>query len=129
MKHIIIILSTLLFTFLFMAVSVMATGEVPAPAETTTLFLVVIDFIKSYGPELLNQLFYFLGGVTTIATIMVRFTKTKRDDEIVDSWRTGLYYVISMLPTIGVNPRTKDLVRTLKHQEDGYKKPPNLDRG
>lgn len=55
-----------------------------------------------------------VGAVAIVATIIVRVTPSKKDDESVMKIASGFWRIISYLPTIGINPQTKKL-------EDAYK--------
>lgn len=71
------------------------------------------------------QLFALLGMVLTIlATIIVRLTPSKVDDEKVDAFALKIMKALSWLPTIGINPRTQALeqaYKELKEKQDAPK--------
>jgi hypothetical protein len=55
-----------------------------------------------------------LTGVVLVATVVARFTKTPKDDEVVSKLREFLLKALRYAPTIGVNPQTKKLEEALK---------------
>jgi hypothetical protein len=56
------------------------------------------------------EVFALLGMVLSIlATVVVRLTPSKLDDEKVSSLTAKFVKVLQWLPTIGVNPQTKKL--------------------
>jgi hypothetical protein len=48
-------------------------------------------------------------SISLLATVLVRLTPSKTDDEQVAIWVEKLQKVLHWLPTIGVNPNTKKL--------------------
>ena len=50
-----------------------------------------------------------LGYLTIGATIIVRLTPSKKDDEDVGKITSVIWKYIGYLPTLGINPRTKKL--------------------
>jgi len=61
------------------------------------------------------QIIALVGMVLTlVATVVVRFTPSKLDDEVVAGLAGKLIKVLQWLPTIGVNPRTKALEEAYK---------------
>lgn len=71
-------------------------------------------------PDLVEVLSLVLTALTILATVIVRITPSKKDDEILDGISGKLLKVLSWLPTIGLNPRTKQLesaLRDLKKEE------------
>ena len=54
-----------------------------------------------------------LGAITVLATVIVKFTPTKADDQIVSKAGKIFVKVMQWLPTIGINPRTKKLEETI----------------
>lgn len=47
--------------------------------------------------------------VTLVATIAVRLTPSKVDDQFVSAFSKYLLKILKILPTLGVNPQTKKL--------------------
>lgn len=71
------------------------------------------EFLKQV-PDYI-QLIALLGmAVTVLATIIVRLTPSKIDDEYASKLGSFMMKALAFLPTIGINPRTKAL-------EDAYK--------
>lgn len=74
------------------------------------------------------QVIALLGMVLSItATIVVRLTPSKTDDEQVSNFVAKFMKVLQWLPTIGVNPQTKKLQEAyeeLKAKQDGTKPNP-----
>lgn len=66
--------------------------------------------ITEYAPAILE----LLGALAVAATIIVRVTPSETDDEKVSKAVAMLLKVISWMPTIGINPRTKKLEEALK---------------
>jgi hypothetical protein len=59
-----------------------------------------------------------IGGVCIAASVVVRITPSKKDDEIVNKTVAFFYKLLHFLPTIGVNPQTKKI----KEHLDALKK-------
>lgn len=60
-----------------------------------------------------------VGFITIGATIIVRFTPNKKDDKDFALVTDKLWRYINMLPTIGINPRTKKLEEAYKDSKGG----------
>lgn len=60
-------------------------------------------------PEYLSLAAQFLGGLVIFATVIVRITPSKSDDEKVGLYSSKIFKFISYLPTIGINPQTQKL--------------------
>lgn len=59
--------------------------------------------------------------ISILATIIVRITPSKTDDDTVSEWVKKMMKVLQWLPTIGVNPQTKKLeeaYQELKAKQD-----------
>lgn len=65
-------------------------------------------------PEVLQSVSLVLTGLTLFATIIVRFTPSKSDDKRVAKFWGMLSKVLRWLPTIGVNPKTKEMEATIE---------------
>lgn len=65
-------------------------------------------------PDWVELIAIFLMALTVIATILARVTPTKADDEYVSKFHKLLMKAIAFAPTIGMNPRTKQLEETIK---------------
>ena len=68
-----------------------------------------MDFIQEWAPIVAQ----ILGYLTIGATIIVRLTPNKEDDLKAEKISGKIWKYINMLPTVGINPRTKKL-------EDAY---------
>ena len=65
------------------------------------------------------QLIALLGMVLSIlATVVVRITPSKLDDEKVSVWTEKVAKAIAWLPTLGINPRTKALEEAYKQLKE-----------
>lgn len=85
-----------------------------------------MEGIMSKLPQWAQIAAMYLGALTVVATIVVRFTKSKRDDEMVSKVTKYIWKVIDWLPTIGVNPKSKaykDAYEKLSKNESST--PPN----
>lgn len=60
-------------------------------------------------PDLIQMIALVLMAVTLLATVIVRITPSKSDDEMVHGFAGKLLKILQWLPTIGVNPQTKKL--------------------
>jgi hypothetical protein len=60
-------------------------------------------------PDLIQMIALFLMAITLLATVIVRITPSKSDDEMVHGFAGKLLKILQWLPTIGVNPQTKKL--------------------
>lgn len=79
-----------------------------------------MELINQYLPVVVDVL-AALGGLTLAATLVVRITPSKSDDEVVGKIAGYWLKVIRWFPTIGVNPNTKKLEEALaeyRAQED-----------
>lgn len=56
--------------------------------------------------------------VTIIATIIARLTPSKADDETMSKINKAVLKAVDFLPTIGINPRVKQLEETVKMLND-----------
>lgn len=53
-------------------------------------------------------------GLCILATILTRLIPGDKDNVLADSFANKLLKVLSVLPTFGINPRTKTLEEALK---------------
>ena len=60
-------------------------------------------------PDLIQVASLALTTLTLVATVVVRVTPSKADDQAVGKFTSMLMGVLHWLPTIGVNPQTKKL--------------------
>jgi len=68
------------------------------------------------NPELMAKILIIMqglcmaiGAITLLATVIVRLTPTKTDDQAMGKVSKVVLKVLHWLPTIGVNPQTKKL--------------------
>lgn len=69
------------------------------------------------SPELIQKIEFVLevlGAITICATVIVRLTPNPKDDGVVKKISDVLFKVIEYLPTLGVNPKTKEMKEALK---------------
>ena len=64
--------------------------------------------------EHLSNLCALIGAISILATVVVRLTPSKSDDEIVYGAAAKFWKFVSYLPTIGINPRTQKLEEAYK---------------
>lgn len=64
-----------------------------------------MDKIMEYLPIVLQG----LGALVILATVVVRFTPSKVDDENINKIAKAFLKMLRFLPTIGINPQTKKL--------------------
>jgi len=60
-------------------------------------------------PHYLELLAQVLGSLVVVATVVVRLTPSETDNAAVKKYADILLKVISYLPTLGMNPKTKQL--------------------
>lgn len=68
-----------------------------------------MDGFMSKLPEWVQMISMYLGALTVVGTVVVRFTPSKKDDELTGKVSGYIWKVIKWLPTIGVNPKTAEL--------------------
>ena len=71
-----------------------------------------MEFIQEYAPIVAQ----ILGYLTIGATIIVKLTPSKADDLKAKSITGKVWKYINMLPTVGINPRTKAIEKAYKDQ-------------
>ena len=59
--------------------------------------------------EYLPAVMQLLGGLTLVATLVVQLTPSLKDDELVGEIKKWLLKAMHWMPTLGVNPKTKEL--------------------
>ena len=72
-------------------------------------------------PEWIEMAAMILSSLVVVSTIVVRITPSKKDDDVHSRFAEMVMKVIKWLPTIGVNPQTKELERAydeLKKKND-----------
>ncbi len=60
-------------------------------------------------PHYLELLSQALGSLVVVATVIVRLTPSEADNVTVKKYSDKILRLISYLPTLGVNPKTKQL--------------------
>jgi len=65
-----------------------------------------------------------MGVLVIFATVMVRLTKTKKDDHYVSKAWSLFEKICAYLPTIGLNPKTKALIDANKDLKESLAKLP-----
>lgn len=72
-----------------------------------------------------------LSAIVLLATIVAKFTPTKKDDELISKGYAGFLKFIAFLPTIGINPNTKKMQEVIAEykakeaaQQESNKTPP-----
>jgi|GEM_PF-2418069 len=74
----------------------------------------LVTKITTEGPIFLEGLCQVLGILSIVATAIVKLTPSPKDDEKVGKVVGKIWDFVSYLPTIGVNPKTKNLEESLK---------------
>lgn len=59
--------------------------------------------------QILDALSHVVFGVVLLATVIVRLTPTKSDDKKLDEILKKAHKFMAYFPTVGRNPRTKEL--------------------
>lgn len=72
-------------------------------------------------PNWIEAVALVLMSVSVLATIIAKLTPTRKDDEKVAKYVGYIRKVIKWLPTIGVNPETKNLEEQIKILKAGKK--------
>lgn len=70
------------------------------------------------SPEFISKLEFALeiiGAVVIIATIVAHITPNPKDDGVVKKIANIVFKIISYMPTLGVNPKTKELEKILEN--------------
>ncbi len=66
--------------------------------------------------DYLKALAEFFGYVVMAASVVVRFTKSKKDDLLVEKAETFFSKLVLWLPTLGPNPETVKLKKALENE-------------
>jgi hypothetical protein len=72
------------------------------------------------SPELIAKIelgLELLGALVVFATIVVKLTPSKSDNAVVAKIADYIFKVFKYLPTLGVNPKTKELEEALKKHQ------------
>lgn len=67
--------------------------------------------------EKLKIVFEIIGQITVLATLIAALTPSTSDDELVGKIKRILDKIISFLPTIGLNPATRELEHKLNEKK------------
>ena len=73
-----------------------------------------MDEIFSKLPEYFTVAAEVIGVIAIVATVVVRLTPNKEDDEKVGKIVKLIFRLVSYLPTLGINPKTKNLEKAVK---------------
>lgn len=65
-------------------------------------------------PDIIQVIALLGMAISLLASIIVRITPTKSDDEKLDLFLAKFLKVLAWLPTIGINPRTKEMEKALE---------------
>ena len=60
-------------------------------------------------PMYAEMIAQFLGALAIFATVIVKITPSKSDNATVRAIADKIFKLISYLPTIGINPKTKEI--------------------
>lgn len=60
-----------------------------------------------------------IGFICLVATVVARITPDPKDDSKIKKITDIIFKVISYLPTLGINPKTKKLEEAVKEQQNG----------
>lgn len=71
-------------------------------------------------PDFIQIIALLVLTLVIFATVVARLTPTKKDDEIIGSIGAWAIKAIRFLPTIGINPSTKQKELELKRAQDAY---------
>lgn len=74
----------------------------------------MVQFVMENWKVILDSLSHLVFGLVAVATVVVRITPTKSDDEKLDKILTKVHKIFSYLPTLGINPKTKELEEMMK---------------
>lgn len=64
-------------------------------------------------PDIIEIASLVLTTITLVATVVVRLTPTKADDVFMGKISGTFLRILQWLPTIGVNPKTKQMEQTI----------------
>ncbi len=69
-----------------------------------------MENILIQGKDIIHAVASIIGILSILATVVVRLTPSKKDDEAVLALGGKIWKVIQWLPTMGINPQTKALI-------------------
>jgi hypothetical protein len=78
----------------------------------------MIQFAVDHWREILDTISHVVFGLVLAATAIVRLTPCKADDEKLNKILSHLHLVFRYLPTLGVNPKTKELEQLMKKNDE-----------
>ena len=64
-------------------------------------------------PDVIQMISLFLTMITLLATVIVRLTPSKADDEYLSNFTKWWLKMLKIMPTLGINPQTKKLEEAL----------------
>lgn len=82
-----------------------------------------MEALLSKIPDIIEVLSLVMTGVVVLATFAVQLTPTKSDNEAVGKYSGYLLRILKYFPTLGVNPHTAKLQKTLEGLSGDTKKP------
>lgn len=68
------------------------------------------------SPELISKIEAILGiigAVTVLATAIAHLTPSTKDDGVVKKVADIVFKLLAYMPTIGINPKTKEMEKTI----------------
>lgn len=69
-------------------------------------------------PAWIQAISFCLSGLVVVATAVAHLTPTKKDDEKVGKFKALVDRFIQWLPTVGINPKTRELEKKVKESEE-----------
>lgn len=76
-------------------------------------------------PDWLQVILTMLGAVVVLATCIVRLTPNKKDDEVMGKVEKMFVKLLMFLPTLGINPKTKEMMESLEEAKLNIKVKPD----
>ncbi len=80
-----------------------------------------MENLLANAPAIIQIVSMVLTVVTLLATLIVRITPNKTDDQAVGKFSGKLLKVLQWLPTIGINPQTKKLEEEIMQLREATK--------
>jgi ethanolamine ammonia-lyase large subunit len=80
-----------------------------------------MENLLANAPALIQMASMALTVVTLLATLIVRITPNKTDDQAVGKFSSMLIKALHFLPTIGINPQTKKLEEEIMQLKESTK--------
>ena len=66
----------------------------------------------------LNAVSQVVFGIVVLSTVVVQLTPTKADDEKLNEILKKFHWVAAFLPTVGINPATKEMRQKLEEKSE-----------